>query len=348
MKTDERETQALTYADAGVDLRAKDAAYVRIKELVRSTYRPEVLGGLGSFGGLFALGEYADPVLVSSVDGVGTKLKIAFGAGRHDTVGYDIVAHCANDVVVQGAAPLFFLDYIGIGDLDPDVVTEIVKGLASGCREVGCALIGGETAELPEFYAKGEYDLAGTVVGVVEREALITGERIGPGDVLLGLPSSGLHTNGYTLARKVLFEVAGLSLDSDLPGCEVSVADALLEPHRSYVHACLGLAQTGTPHGFAHITGGGLPSNVPRILPAGCRARIERDAWDVPDLFRVLQELGRIEDEEMYRVFNMGIGMVAAVARDDVTIAIEKLTENGDAPFVIGEIEHGAPGVDLV
>lgn len=345
---DSEVTQGLTYADAGVDLDAKDEAFRRIRGHVQSTHGPEVLGELGSFGGLFALGAYDDPVLVSSIDSVGTKLKIAFALDRHDTVGYDMVAHCGNDIVVQGAEPLFFMDYIGIGELRPDVVADLVDGLARGCLEVGCALIGGETAELPDLYAAGEYDLAGSIVGVVERPHVITGEGIVPGDVVLGLPSVGLHTNGYSLARKIAFEAAELDPRDDVPELGITVGEELLKPHRSYVKACLDLARSVGVGGLAHITGGGILENAARILPEGMRIRVDPSTWDRLPVFSWLQRAGGVSDLEMYRVFNMGVGMIVVVAAEAADEAIACLARHGEAANVIGEVVPGKPGVDIV
>lgn len=341
-------SESLTYRDAGVDLDAKEDAFRQLRRLVRSTYRPEVLSELGTFGGLFALGRYREPVLVSSVDGVGTKLKIAFALDRHTTVGYDLVAHCCNDILVQGAEPLFFLDYLAIGRLRPEVVREIVEGLVRGCREVGCALIGGETAELPDFYAPGEYDLAGCIVGVVEREALITGEQIRPGDVLLGLPSTGLHTNGYSLARRVFFQKAGLSVHDEIPGLGISVGEELLKPHRNYIRSVLALRHVVNVRGLAHITGGGIPGNLVRILPEGTRARIRLGSWEVLPIFEVLQRLGGIADEEMRRVFNLGVGMVIVVSPEETEEALDCLRKHGENPTVLGEVRTGERGVEFV
>lgn len=340
--------QGLTYADAGVDLDAKDEAFGRIRGLVHSTHRPEVLGELGSFGGLFALRKYDEPVLVSSIDSVGTKLKIAFALDRHDTVGYDMVAHCGNDIVVQGAEPLFFMDYIGIGKLRPDVVADLVDGLARGCREVGCALIGGETAELPDLYSSGEYDLAGSIVGVVERARVITGEGIRPGDVVLGLPSVGLHTNGYSLARRIAFDAAGLKPGDEVPALGTTIGDEFLKPHRSYVKACLDLADAVDVGGFAHITGGGILENAARILPPGARIRVDPALWDRLPVFSWLQQAGNVSDLEMYRVFNMGIGMVVVVRPDAKDKAVERLADFGERARIIGEVIPGRPGVDIV
>ena len=304
----------LTYADAGVSFEAETEAIARLKKLVQTTYRPEVLSDVGTFGGLFALQKYQEPVLVSSTDSVGTKLKVAFKAGRHDTVGFDIVAHCGNDIVVQGAEPLFFLDYIGINKVVPTVIEEIVTGLSSGCREIGCALIGGEIAELSDLYAPGEYDLVGTIVGAVEKADVITGERITPGDQLIGLASMGLHTNGFSLARRILFDRCNYSVGTYLPDLSATVGDALLATHKSYVKSILSLRNVCDIKGIAHITGGGLPANVVRILPDGCVAHIQNGTWEMPSIFPFLQVKGDVEVPEMYKVFNMGIGMVVVVA----------------------------------
>ena len=337
----------LTYADAGVSFEAESKAMHRIRGIMETTYRSEVLSNVGSFGGLFALGRYTQPVLVSSTDSVGTKLKVAFQANKHDTVGYDIVAHCGNDIVVQGAEPLFFLDYIGIGKLEPLVFEQIITGLASGCREIGCALIGGETAELPGFYAPGEYDLVGTIVGVVERDALITGERIAHGDKLIGLASTGLHTNGYSLARRILFDRCNYDVDTYLPELSSTVGDELLKPHKSYVKSILKLREVCEVKGIAHITGGGLPGNVERILPEGCRAVIQKQSWKVPPIFNLLQQKGNVEEVEMYRVFNMGVGIVLVVASDSVATTLESLSESDESAFLLGDIVSGDKGVEL-
>jgi phosphoribosylformylglycinamidine cyclo-ligase len=278
-----------------------------------------VLSDLGSFGGLFRLDQarYREPVLVSSADGVGTKLKVAFMTGRHDTVGADLVNHCVNDILVQGAEPLFFLDYLATGRLSPEVAEQVIAGIARSCRENGCALIGGETAEMPGFYADGEYDLAGFIVGIVEQSALIDGRTIAPGDAIIGLPSAGLHTNGYSLARRVLFERAGLTPDSFDAELGATIGDVLLAPHRSYLSAMRPVMQPGLVKGMAHITGGGITENLPRILPDGCAARIDRSAWSVPPIFRSIQRRGQIGVDEMYRVFNMGIGLIVVCAAVD-------------------------------
>lgn len=335
----------LTYADAGVSFEAEAEAIKRLKGLVQATYRPEVLSDVGSFGGLFALKAYDAPVLVSSTDSVGTKLKVAFKASRHDTVGFDIVAHCGNDIVVQGAEPLFFLDYIGINKVVPSVIEQVIDGLASGCREIGCALIGGEIAELPDFYAVGEYDLVGTIVGVVEREDVITGNTIAPGDKLIGLGSAGLHTNGFSLVRRILFERCNYDVDTYLPELSETVGDALLAPHKSYVKSVLALREVCRIKGLAHITGGGLPANVLRVLPEGCVADIEKGTWEIPSIFPFLQAKGAVEDEEMYRVFNMGIGMVVVLSPDDVDVALSSLNASAESTYLIGEVISGEKGV---
>jgi phosphoribosylformylglycinamidine cyclo-ligase len=339
--------QGLTYAGAGVSFGAKEETTDRLKRILSSTYRPEVLSEVGHFGGLFALGNYDEPVLVSSTDGVGTKLKIAFMTGRHDTVGYDIVAHCANDILVQGAEPLFFLDYIGTSKLYPDVVEQIVTGLAAGCREIGCAFIGGETAELPEFYREGEYDLVGTIVGVVERSKVITGDEMRPGDQLIGLSSLGLHTNGFSLARRILLDVCGYNPADHISELGMTLGEELLKHHKSYVGSILNLRKHSDIKGMAHITGGGLPGNLARVLPSNCSAIIRKGTWENPPIFGLLQEKGRVESDEMYRVFNMGIGMVLAVARDQVDTVLNVLTASGESPFHIGEIVDGEGQVTL-
>lgn len=338
----------LTYADAGVSFEAESEAIARLKGLVQTTYRPEVLSDVGSFGGLFALQTYQEPVLVSSTDSVGTKLKIAFKVGRHDTVGFDIVAHCGNDIVVQGAEPLFFLDYIGISKVEPAVIEGIVTGLATGCREIGCALIGGEIAELSDLYTPGEYDLVGTIVGAVEKTDTITGEKIKPGDQLIGLASAGLHTNGFSLVRRILFDRCDYSVDTYLPELSATVGEVLLVCHKSYVKSVLSLRKECDIKGLAHITGGGLPGNVARILPEGCTAYIRNGTWEILPIFSFLQEKGDVEDSEMYRVFNMGIGMVVIVAPDAVDSALATLNASGESAYRIGEVIAGEKGVQGV
>ncbi|MDQ3169143.1 MAG: phosphoribosylformylglycinamidine cyclo-ligase [Acidobacteriota bacterium] len=334
------------YRRAGVDIDAGNEVVRRIKTLAKSTHTPGVLGGLGSFGGLFAMPEGVDgPVLVASADGVGTKLKVAFMAGVHDTIGADLVNHCVNDILVQGAEPLFFLDYLATGRLSPDVAEQIVKGVASACRENGCALLGGETAEMPGFYADGEYDVAGFIVGMVPRARLIDGSSIRAGDVLIALPSSGLHTNGYSLARQIVFEDAGLEAGDTWPGDSRTVAEVLLATHRSYLPAIRPLLGTGLIKGMAHITGGGITENLPRVLPDGLQARVTPSSWEVPPAFAWLQKAGGVSDDEMRRAFNMGIGLVIVCKASDADSVVERLTSTGEAPMRIGAVEAGAGGV---
>jgi phosphoribosylformylglycinamidine cyclo-ligase len=309
-----------------------------------------VLSEIGAFGGLFSLGRsWQDPVLVSSADGVGTKLKVAFMADRHDTIGIDLVNHCVNDILVQGAVPLFFLDYLATGSLSPDVAEQIVTGLARGCQANGCALLGGETAEMPGFYARGEYDVAGFIVGAVERGHLITGAAITPGDVLIGLPSSGLHTNGYSLARSIVFDRLRLSVDSHVPELGETVGEALLRPHRTYLPVIRPLLGTGLVKGMAHITGGGITDNLPRVLPEGTGARVSRGSWRTPALFRWLGESGSVPEMDLRRAFNMGIGLIVVAAADKVTAIQTALSEAGEAnSVVLGDIETGASEVRYV
>ena len=332
----------LSYRDAGVDLDAAERAKDRLKDLVASTRDRFTLSELGQFGGLYQVPNGLEaPVLVSSADGVGTKLKVAFSAGRHDTVGQCLVNHCVNDVLVQGARPLFFLDYLATGVLDEQVVHDVVLGVALACKENRCALLGGETAEMPDFYAPDEYDLAGFIVGIVERERIIDGSTIRVGDVLVGVASSGLHTNGYTLARRILFDVLGLGVDSEFPGTGRSVGEELLAVHRSYLPVFGGLLDGGLLRGLAHITGGGIPGNLPRILPAGLGAVVDRSAWEVPAVFRTLQEAGRVDGAEMDRVFNMGVGMIAVVAAERASAVMEAAGSQGQGAWLIGEIAPG-------
>lgn len=337
----------MDYKSSGVNIDAGNETVRRIKGLARATFTPGVLSEIGSFGGLFSLGTaWRDPVLVSSADGVGTKLKIAFMTGRHDTIGVDLVNHCVNDILVQGAVPLFFLDYLATGALLPDVAEQIVSGLAQACRANGCALLGGETAEMPGFYAAGEYDVAGFIVGAVEREQLITGRRISPGDVLVAVPSSGLHTNGYSLARRIVFEHLGLTVDARVPALGETVGEALLRPHRSYLSLMRPLLAAGHIRGMAHVTGGGVTDNLPRILPAGTRARVDRTSWEVPPLFRWLGEAGQVPAEDQWRSFNMGMGLILAVAEGDVDAVLGVLRSSGEAGArVVGGIEAGDPSV---
>jgi phosphoribosylformylglycinamidine cyclo-ligase len=339
----DRESQKLTYASAGVDIDAANEAKRRIQRLARTTFTPGVLSDIGSFGSVFRLDpkRYTDPLLVASCDGVGTKLKIAFMTGIHDTVGYDIVSHCVSDILVQGARPLFFLDYIACGRMEPGVVEQIVSGLARGCKEAGCALIGGETAEMPDFYSSGEYDLAGFILGVVEKQRLLTGSRIGPGDRLLGIASLGLHTNGYSLARRVFFDRLGLQVRDWVSELDATVADLLLAPHRSYLELLAPLLDRDLIRGMAHITGGGITENLPRILPQGTGATVRLGSWPVLPLFRFLQKHGQIVDEEMFRTFNMGIGMILAVGPADVAEIRREFESHGEPLYEIGEIVPG-------
>jgi len=339
-----------TYKEAGVDIEAGNTFVQKIKPLVKATFRPEVMTEIGGFGGLFSLNasKYKNPVLVSGTDGVGTKLKLAFMADRHDTVGIDLVAMCVNDIVVQGAEPLFFLDYLATGRLDPEKAASIVAGIADGCKQAGCALIGGETAEMPGFYADGEYDLAGFTVGVVERDQIIDGSSITVGNKLIGIASTGLHSNGYSLARRILFDIMGLSINDTLPGIGSTVADTLLTPTRIYVRSILNLLKDFSIKGIAHITGGGLIDNVPRILPKSCIARLKKDSWDIPAVFNVLKEAGRVEQFEMYRTFNMGIGMVLAVDSKEVEDIISRLHGLGEKAWLIGEVRKGSPSAEQV
>jgi phosphoribosylformylglycinamidine cyclo-ligase len=332
----------LSYRDAGVDLDAAERAKERLKGLVASTRDRYTLSELGLFGGLYQVpDDLATPVLVSSADGVGTKLKVAFEAQRHDTVGQCLVNHCVDDILVQGARPLFFLDYLAAGEMDESVVSQVVSGIAVACKENGCVLLGGETAQMPDFYTAGEYDLAGFIVGVVEKDRVLDGRRIRPGDVLLGLASSGLHTNGYTLARRIVFDVMGLGPYDEMPGTDRSVADELLAVHRSYLAALWPLLQEERIHGLAHITGGGIPGNLPRVLPDGLGAAVDRGAWPVPAVFRTLQERGGVDRFEMDRVFNMGVGMIAVVPPGDAGAVTSAVTGHGVEVWDLGRVEPG-------
>ena len=339
----------LTYREAGVDIEAGDDAVRRIAPLARATARPEVIAGIGGFAAFVGLPRgYEEPVLVSSTDGVGSKLKVAFLAGRHETVGIDLVAMGVNDLLVHGAEPLYFLDYIGIARLEPARVETIVKGVAEGCRQAGCALVGGETAELPDLYAAGEYDLAGFAVGVVERRRIVDGRAVRPGDAVLGVASSGLHSNGYSLARRIVFGVMKLGIADALPGTGRSVADELLEPTRIYARAVKALLVETDVHAMAHVTGGGLVGNLPRVLPEGCRARISRTAWAVPPVFETLRRAGNVADAEMFRAFNMGIGYVVVVPPAVSERALRVLADAGERAVRIGEVVTGVRGVELV
>ncbi len=326
------------YRDAGVNIDEGDQAVARIRKLARSTFTGSVLTDIGSFGAGFRLRGWKQPVLVSSADGVGTKLKVAFLTGRHDTVGEDLVNHCVNDIAVQGARPLFFLDYFSAGKLDAAVAAAVVSGLARGCRANGCALIGGETAEMPGLYAPGEYDLAGFIVGAVERRAMVTGASIRRGDVLLALPSAGLHTNGYSLARKLLFEAAGFAPETYIPHLGCTVADELLKVHRSYLRPLQALQRRSLLAGAAHITGGGITENTPRMLPPGLAAEIHTASWKIPPVFELLRSIGNIPESDYRRTFNLGVGMILAVAASKTPQAQRLLDRIGEPHFQIGRV----------
>ena len=331
------------YARAGVDLDLANRLKGGIQRRVRSTHGPEVLGRIGGFGGLFRpdFRSMREPVLVSSVDGVGTKLKIAFAMNRHDTVGQDLVNHCVNDIAVQGATPLFFLDYLATGKLEPEIVETVVSGIADACRANGCALIGGETAQMPGFYANGEYDLAGFIVGVVDRQRVITGEKIEVGDILIGLPSTGLHTNGYSLARKLFFDVARYKPEHYVNALKDKAGAALMKTHRSYLAIIKKLLAAEVVAGMAHITGGGITENLPRILPRGKTALVELGSWQPPPIFQHLQQLGDVEQDEMLRTFNMGIGLIAVVPAEKFKRTKSLLERTSEKYYVIGRIIKG-------
>jgi phosphoribosylformylglycinamidine cyclo-ligase len=341
----------MDYRQAGVDIDAGNEVVRRIRSLARGTYTPGVLSDIGSFGGLFRLNAAGldDPVLVASADGVGTKLRIAFMTGQHRSIGRDLVNHCVNDILVQGAEPLFFLDYLATGRLDPDVAVEIVEGLAAACRENGCALLGGETAEMPGFYADGEYDVAGFIVGAVSRARLIDGKTIVAGDVLIGVPSSGLHTNGYSLARRIAFEKAALRHDSHVVELGTTIGDALLVPHRTYLPLVRPLLDTRLIKGMAHITGGGITENLPRVLPDGVHAEVDTSAWPVPAVFTWLQKAGDVPAADMLRSFNMGIGLIIVCGANDRERLLDALREAGEQNVrVIGHVAAGCEGVRYV
>jgi phosphoribosylformylglycinamidine cyclo-ligase len=335
--------QGLTYRDAGVNIDAADTALKNIKTAVQRTFDDNVLQDIGQFGAMynFDTSGMEQPVLVSSVDGVGTKLKLAFMTGKHDTIGVDLVSHCVNDILVQGARPIFFLDYLAFGVLEPHVVEDVVTGLATGCRYAGCSLIGGETAEMPDMYAPGEYDVAGTIVGVVDRAKIIDGSRIEAGDVIIGLSSSGLHTNGYSLARKICFDVAGLDVKDEMPGVGRSVADALMEPHRSYTRIMQVILKIVDVRGMAHITGGGITDNLPRTLPDHLGAEIDLSTWEVPPVFGFLATTGGVADLEMLRTFNMGQGFVIVVSESDAEKTLSTLNQAGEDAVRIGRVVDG-------
>jgi len=341
----------MEYKAAGVDIDAGNETVRRIKALARATFTAGVLSQIGSFGGLFRLDRerFQEPVLVSSADGVGTKLRVAFTTGRHDTVGADLVNHCVNDILVQGAEPLFFLDYFATGRLSPAVAEQVVSGVARGCRENGCALVGGETAEMPGFYADGEYDIAGFIVGVVEKSNIIDGRTAVPGDVLVALPSAGLHTNGYSLARRLLFDMAGWNSATFVNELGATLGDALLAPHRSYLGIVRPLIERGLVKGLAHITGGGLTENLPRTLPEGCAAEVDLQSWSVPPIFRLLQQRGAIAQAEMFRTFNMGVGLVIICASRDAERVINMAAMAGEpSAFRLGFVVSGERTVRYV
>jgi phosphoribosylformylglycinamidine cyclo-ligase len=341
--------KSISYSDAGVDIDAATRATDRIKELARRTFNQRTLSEIGSFGGMFdgAFPSLQQPVLVASADGVGTKLKIAFATGVHNTVGRDLVNHCVNDILVQGARPLFFLDYVATGKLSPEIVASVVEGVTNGCSENGCVLLGGETAEMPGFYQDGEYDIAGFIVGVVDREQIIDGKAIAAGDVLLALPSAGLHTNGYSLARKLFFEVAGYEPDTSIEELGMTAGEALLLPHLSYLKPLDGLLDRGVIKGLAHITGGGLTDNIPRILPEGTAVKIDKDSWPISPLFELLRRLGNVSESEMNRTFNMGVGMVIVASAADAKTIKTYFDDGGEEYYEIGRVTSGNREVNI-
>ena len=343
----EEKQEKLTYRDAGVDIDAGNYSVTLIKDSVKATYRPEVLGDLGGFGGLFALnsGKYKEPVLVSGTDGVGTKLRLAFMLDKHDTIGQDAVAMCVNDILVQGAEPLYFLDYLAVGKLEPEKVAAVVKGVAAACKESGCALIGGETAEMAGFYADGEYDIAGFAVGVVDKANIITGEKVQAGDVLLGLPSSGVHSNGYSLVRKICFDRMGFKGDEYIDELGKTIGEELLTPTRLYPRTCLPLIEKFDIHGMVHITGGGFYDNIPRVLPKGTRAVLDADKWPMLPIFPFLQREGGVEAHEMYRTYNCGLGMLLIMSREEAEKAKEILAAIEEPVYEVGEITKGEQDV---
>ena len=350
---EKNQDKSFSYRDAGVDIEAGNQAVEEIKEVVKSTYRPEVLGDLGGFGGLFALNtqKYKEPVLVSGTDGVGTKLQIAFMTGKHNTIGQDAVAMCVNDILAQGAEPLFFLDYLAVGKLEPNQIKEIVSGVANACRESGCSLIGGETAEMAGFYKTDEYDIAGFCVGIVEKENFLPKKDIAIGDVVLGIPSSGIHSNGFSLVRKICFDHKKMAIDAWIPELESTLGEVLLTPTRLYPKLILPLLEKFKIKGLIHITGGGFYDNIPRILPEGLGVKITK-SWKIPAIFSLLQEWGNVDEREMYRTFNMGIGMMLVLPKEDATKMIAEFKNKGEAIYEIGEVISGdrnvlIEGIDL-
>lgn len=346
---DSEKSRELTYREAGVNIDAGNRAVELMKEHVRATYRPEVMGDLGGFGGLFALnaGKYQEPVLVAGTDGVGTKLRLAFMMDKHDTIGQDAVAMCVNDILVQGAEPLFFLDYLAVGKLQPEQVAQVVAGVAQACQQSGCALIGGETAEMAGFYPDGEYDIAGFAVGIVDKAKMITGARIAAGNVLIGLPSSGLHSNGYSLVRKICFDVQNMKVEQYIPELGCTLGEELLTPTRLYPRVCRPIIDQFDVRGMVHITGGGFYDNIPRILPADCAVEIDTDSWPRPTIFNLLQQWGNIAWPEMYRTFNMGLGIIMAVPADQAAAIQQTLAAAGEQSYLIGTVVSGQQGVKL-
>lgn len=345
--------KSLTYADAGVDVDKANRLVDSIKEIAKQTKRPGVIGSIGGFGGLFSpnLSDMEKPVLVSSTDGVGTKLKIAFMMDRHDTIGIDLVAMCVNDIAVQGAEPLFFLDYISMGELNNDTATDIIKGVAEGCKQARCALIGGETAEMPDMYKTGEYDVAGFVVGAVDDSKIIDGSEIRMGQKIIGIASTGLHSNGYSLARKICFDALKLNIDSHVPELGKTVGEELITPTKIYSEIIQGIIKNHQVYGFAHITGGGIDENIVRVIPNACKAVLQRGSWEIPPIFQFLQKGGNVEEREMLRTFNNGIGLVAVVSEDSAQNLLEMINAMGEKAFLIGEIagrKNNEPQVEWV
>jgi phosphoribosylformylglycinamidine cyclo-ligase len=339
---------AHSYKEAGVNIDEADRAVAEIRKMARATFTKGVLTDIGSFGGCFAVPKMKRPVLVSSIDGVGTKLKVAFATGRHDTVGEDLVNHCVNDIAVQGAKPLFFLDYLATGKLDAHVAAQVISGMARGCKANGCALIGGETAEMPGMYLDGEYDLAGTIVGIVEKSRMLTGAKVRTGDILVALPSTGLHTNGYSLARKILFEVGKLTPDSVMPESGTRLADELLQVHRSYLAAIQILLEKDLIAAAAHITGGGITDNLPRVLPNRTAALIQTNLWQVPPLFEMIRSIGDVPEADWRRTFNLGVGMIVVIPERKISKAMRRLNRAGEKPWIIGEVTEQRRGKSRV
>ncbi|CUU36240.1 phosphoribosylformylglycinamidine cyclo-ligase [Armatimonadetes bacterium DC] len=342
--------EEFTYRDAGVDIDAMNRALASIKESVHRTFTPAVLSEMGSFGGMMSLDlqNYRQPVLVASIDGVGTKVRVARMMGQYRVLGHDVVAHGVNDLLVQAARPLFFLDYLAMAKLEAEVLQQVVEGASELCQALGIVLLGGETAEMPDVYMPGEVDVAGCIVGIAEYSQIPHPSRVAPGDAVIGLASNGLHTNGYTLARRVLFDIANMSLNDPLPDSQISLGEALLQPHRPYFNAVFPLLESDVVHGMAHITGGGFYENIPRALPSDARVVIDRRSWEVPPIFRLIQELGNVPEAEMFRVFNMGIGYVLIVARERVNEVLSLLQTAGEQAWLIGEVQRGSREVQII